>query len=149
MRNSFFLVLVIFGPMLFGQSLTSSAGSVNAQFSYSLGEVFILTSSDSSRIVTAGFHQPNLWGVAVVENPQIKARVFPNPTNSLVTIDFEEVKQGRTLVLTSSLGQVLTSISVNEQQINIPFDGYAAGTYNLTVLEFDRIIANYRIIKVK
>lgn len=149
MRRSILVILVAFGPVLFGQSVISSAGSTSAQFSFSLGEVFIITSADSTRMVTAGFHQPNLWGVSVVEHPEIKARVFPNPTNSLVTIEFEELKEGRIMILTNSLGQVLNSIPATEHKIILPFDVYAAGTYSLTVLEFDRVIANYRIIKLK
>jgi hypothetical protein len=141
--------LLIIHSAIFGQTLISSAGSVNSQFSYSLGELFIVTASDSSKMVSAGFHQPNLWGVAVMEHPEIKARIFPNPTNSQITLEVYGVQAGRKFVLTSPDGRVLLILPLNQERTVIPFDNYAAGTYNLTITELDKIIANYRIIKVK
>ena len=143
--------LLSFIPALvFSQSLISSSGSVDSRFSYSLGEVLISTTADTARIITAGFHQPNLWGVVVVENPGIRARVYPNPTSSRVTLELlNMLPSGKTLLLTGSDGKILYNSPITAEMTELSFDSYPTGTYTLSISESGKIIANYRIIKVK
>ena len=146
----FSILLLFFGFSLKSQTLISSGGSVDNRFSYSLGEVLISTTADTARIITAGFHQPNLWGVAVVENPGIRARVYPNPTSSRVTLELlNMLPLGKTLLLTGSDGKILYNSPITAEMTDISFDSYPAGTYSLSISEAGEIIANYRIIKVK
>lgn len=149
MRKLFFVTSLLLSSLLHGQSLVAVAGSVDDRFSFSIGEVFIQTTLDSSRMITAGFHQPNLWGVVIVEHPLIKARIFPNPTSSIVTLEVFGAIGGKSYILTSPEGKVLVSLPVVSERSEISMDGYAAGAYNLSIIESDNLIANYRIIKVK
>jgi len=143
-------LLSLIPALVFSQSLISSSGSVDSRFSYSLGEVLISTTADTARIITAGFHQPNLWGVVVVEHPEIRARVYPNPTSSRVTLELlNMLPLGKTLLLTGSDGKILYNAPIAAAMTDISFDSYPAGTYTLSISEAGKIIANYRIIKVK
>ena len=149
MRKLFFVTSLLLSSLLHGQSLVAAGGSVDDRFSYSIGEVYIQTTLDSSRIITAGFHQPNLWGVVLIEHPMIKARIFPNPTSSIVTLEVIGNIGGKSFILTSPEGKVLVSLPILSERSDITLDAYAAGAYNLSIVEADKIISNYRIIKVK
>jgi hypothetical protein len=56
---------------------------------------------------------------------------------------------GKTLLLTGSDGKILYNSPITAEMTDVSFDSYPAGTYTLSISEAGKIIANYRIIKVK
>ncbi len=93
----------------------SSTGKTATQggltFSYTVGEPSITTLAGSSRIVTQGFHQPELCQVVSTHNFDLanwNVEVFPNPTSDFLTVRYSTEK-GITLHATvfNLLGQVM------------------------------------------
>lgn len=81
-------------------------------FTYTVGEPVVTTLSGTSRIVTQGFHQPELGIVAVHDLDLLEwnIEVFPNPTADVLTVRFSD-EQGSALRATvfNLLGEVMLS----------------------------------------
>jgi hypothetical protein len=59
---------------------------------YTIGESFVTTFDNGSNILSQGFHQPYYIMVAVNEPFDIgEVKVFPNPTNSILQIQFDKI----------------------------------------------------------
>ncbi|MEZ4963833.1 MAG: T9SS type A sorting domain-containing protein [Saprospiraceae bacterium] len=78
----------------------SAAGKTATQggltFSYTVGEPVITTISGNTRILTQGFHQPELCQVVSTHTPDLadwNIEVFPNPTADFLTIRFSDEKE--------------------------------------------------------
>ncbi len=68
-----------------------SAVQQGRSYSYTLGEVAIITLRSNSRILTQGFHQPEQTRLVSVFTPGFEAwevQVFPNPVSSQLTVRF-------------------------------------------------------------
>ena len=72
---------------------TSGEGMVGStQISYTVGESFVTTIANDSTLVTQGFHQPYYYTVTAMEEslPSGTVTVFPNPTSSVLNVQFED-----------------------------------------------------------
>jgi hypothetical protein len=83
------LLILLCLPMIgFGQvtspSVISSSGDSYSNGSvimdYTLGEIVVETHTNSTTILTQGFHQGVLKVTTSVKNIDIKTKVYPNPT---------------------------------------------------------------------
>ena len=95
-------------------------------FSYTVGEPVITTLIGNTRIVTQGFHQPELCKAVSTSNPALEAwniEVFPNPTASRLTIRYTE-NRGRDLHATvyNLFGQVLVDDYILDRPEGVSLD---------------------------
>lgn len=79
-----------------GMQVVASGGGNGAQGNYELtwtiGEPVIFTLSNPDRVVTQGFHQPDLFTSVSTWDLDLQAlgiEVFPNPTADFVTIRYQ------------------------------------------------------------
>ncbi len=70
--------------------------------------------------------------------------VYPNPTNSLVTIS--NIPENASLILTNMQGQVILNVKNDSSQFKIDLSGYPNGMYIITV-RYDGELITQRIIK--
>ena len=79
-----------------GMQVVASGGGSGAQANYDLtwtvGEPVIFTLSNQDRVVTQGFHQPDIFTSVATWDLDLRAlgiEVFPNPTADFVTVRFQ------------------------------------------------------------
>jgi len=106
-------------------------------FSYTVGEPVITTLVGNTRIVTQGFHQPELCKAVSTANPALEAwniEVFPNPTAGHLTIRYTE-NQGRELHATvyNLFGQVMIDDCILNRPEGVLLDcsNWQSGVYIL------------------
>ncbi len=110
-------------------------------FSYTVGEPVITTLIGNTRIVTQGFHQPELCKAVSTSNPALEAwniEVFPNPTASHLTIRYTE-NGGRALHATvyNLFGQVIIDdyILNRPEGVSLDCSNWQSGVYILQLTD--------------
>ncbi len=158
MKTSLLLFIGLFaGNWGFSQSVSpeviASGGdhftTPTAQVSWTLGEVVTETFVAGSSQLTQGFHQTNLTITALDDvDLDIHVKIYPNPTASLVTIEFPDSPDVYQLELTDINGRTLSLKKEVIQRSELDMSRLAAGTYFLRILTTDQeAIQTYQIIK--
>ena len=117
---------------------TGNEGTVgNIVLSYTVGESFITTLENDSIVSSQGFHQP-YYIVTTIEEQFLpgKVNVFPNPTSSVLNVQFEDIVLENLIIsfhdITGKL--ILTSkVTTNTWQTNL--FSLANGYYILTITD--------------
>ena len=137
-----------------GDFYKKSSGSI----SWTLGEVAIETLSETNYILTQGFQQSKLTVTAIndLKVPGIELSVYPNPTNSFLSIEVKTDKQRDLLLSLFDLnGRLILQKKMTGNKQTINMQNYKSGTYILKVmLEKDssrkdtmHCVSTFRIIK--
>ena len=153
------LISLIFAgfPMtgLFAQQdvITTSADSAGSggSSSWSVGTVAFSLYSSGSGTITEGSQQPyEIFIFDGVENHNMapECTVSPNPTTGKVTIRFSRsVPVNFTSCLYNLEGIPLSKAVIDSQETIIPMDDLKPATYFLVILENEKPVKNYKIIK--
>ena len=100
---------------------------------YTLGEIVIETYTNSTTILTQGFHQGILKVNTSVENIDIKTKVYPNPTTNFIIIELEKNVNADILVYDIN-GKIVIKDKLNdEQQKQLDFSFLNQGNYLLHI----------------
>jgi len=139
MKTTAFLFIwgiISISQIAFGQEVISSAGeeynSSELSLSFTIGEFAVETYTETSFILTQGFHQPILnlsTGLAI--NALTGVSVFPVPTSNLLNIVFESLDGKNTYQLYNIQGKLLNNGVITNLNTVIKMDEYASGTYIL------------------
>jgi len=108
-----------------------SNGGVNMD--YTLGEIVVETHSNSTTILTQGFHQGVLKVNTSVENFDIKTKVYPNPTTNFLIVELEKNVNADILVYDINGKIVIKDRLNNEQQKQLDFSFLKQGNYLLHI----------------
>ena len=149
MKATIILAILLLGGLgLQAQSTTlevlgNGGGSTiqdNAQLTWTLGEISIVTLDDPQATLTQGFNQTSLVVTAIKDDfPQTwEVNAFPNPVSDLLHVRWNETTQPVLLRFTNLSGQVLYQTKVEgtpETQFQV--NNYAQGTYFLEVFDTD------------
>ena len=136
-----------------GEFLSDSAFTI----SYTLGEILTETVSDTSVILTQGFHQPASATIVVsnIENSgskDLQISIYPNPTDGVLNIYIESMVDFPVFLnIYDSSGKLLMDRKVanSETNININMKLFASGIYYLEVKNnFKEILKQYQIQKM-
>ena len=136
------LLILLFLPILgFGQvtspSVVSSSGDSysngNVIMDYTLGEIVVETHTNSTTILTQGFHQGILKVNTSVENIDIKTKVYPNPTTNFLIVELEKNVNADILVYDINGKIVIKDRLNNEQQKQLDFSFLKQGNYLLHI----------------
>jgi len=147
-----FVVLAAIGGNAQNVTATSGgSGTVGTMtVNYTFGEAFVTAYQNGGSILTQGFHQPYYTVVATEENfPLGTLSVFPNPTTSILQIQFELVNLDDLLVSLFDLtGKIITTSKVNSDIWQTDLSGLASGYYLLTVSDVQNNKSNsFKIFK--
>ena len=130
-----------------GGDATGSGGSA----SYSLGQVvyhYYTGSGDSSN---EGVQQPYeffVTGINEYKNISLTMAVFPNPAQALVNLKIEGGEfQNLSFRLFDENGRLLDNQSISEALTTVPIQNLSSGTYLLSVLDPEKILKTFKIIK--
>ena len=136
------LLILLCLPMIgFGQvnspSVISSSGDSYSNGSvimdYTLGEIVVETHTNSTTILTQGFHQGVLEVSTEVVNIDIKTKVYPNPTTNFLIIELEKNVNADILVYDINGKLVMKDRLNNEQQKQLDFSFLTQGNYFLHI----------------
>ena len=123
----------------------------NGSISYSLGQVAYLSVSNSSGSVNQGVQQPYeffIVGVNETNDISLELSVYPNPTNSNVTLSSKNpIFDNRYYQLFDSNGKLLLNQKLTEKITLIPMESLPTSTYILKVSENDIEVKTFKIIK--
>ena len=129
------------GTVVQAQEVVTTAGShgetTSGSLSWTVGEPVIETITDGTNTLTQGFQQSKLTVTAIsdLKVPGIELSVYPNPTNSFLSIEVKTDKQRDLLLSLFDLnGRLILQkkMAGNKQTINM--QNYKSGTYILKVM---------------
>ncbi len=145
--------LVIAAQTVMPQIIASSGSSYetpSAQLDWTLGELITETYTAGSIILTQGFHQPEISVETGYSDPdiQLSVNVFPVPSSSYITVEFNEIWQGMTIELFNLQGIRISSTPVINQRVEINLLDLPSAGYILKVITNEnKMIKSYTIIK--
>ena len=130
------LPMIGFGQVTSPSVISSSGGSYsngNIIMDYTLGEIVVETHTNSTTILTQGFHQGVLEVSTEVVNIDIKTKVYPNPTTNFLIIELEKNVNADILVYDINGKLVIKDRLNNEQQKQLDFGFLKQGNYLLHI----------------
>jgi hypothetical protein len=151
------LLILLCLPMFgFGQitspSVISSSGNSysngNIIMDYTLGEIVVETHTNGSTILTQGFHQEVLEITTKIVNIDIKTKVYPNPTTSILIVELEKNVNADIMVYDINGKLVIKDRLNNEQKKQLDFSFLKQGNYLLHINIADKQSV-YQINKTK
>ena len=152
--NCVMIAFFLFATAIQAQEVVSTAGSygetTSGSLSWTVGEPVIETITDGTNTLTQGFQQSKLTVTAInnLKVPGIELSVYPNPTNSFLSIEVKTDKQIDLLLSLFDLnGRLILQkkMAGNKQTINM--QNYKPATYILKVSEGNKKIRTYQIVK--
>ncbi|MFC2113753.1 T9SS type A sorting domain-containing protein [Bacteroidota bacterium] len=150
------LILLIFGfSGLQAQEATTASGAdalgTGGSSSYSVGQLNYITATGTNGSIIQGVQQPyeisTTSGIELIEI-NLDFSVYPNPTN-----DFLILKTGiyenenLSYQLYSMEGKLLDNHQVTGNETTIEMHGLSKSTYFLNVIDKQKIIKSFKIIK--
>jgi hypothetical protein len=155
-KNNLILIVfaLIFSKNLYSQEILSTSGdeftTSSMQLSWTLGETMIETYSQSSIVLTQGFHQ-GILNVSVIEESNLNGMsisAFPNPASDWLNIKVDlNNSTNLTAYLYSAEGKLVKVISLNDGLNLISLADYSKSTYYLNVLSENKVVKSFKIVK--
>jgi Tol biopolymer transport system component len=115
---------------------------------YTLGEIVVETHTNGSTILTQGFHQEVLEITTKIVNIDIKTKVYPNPTTSILIVELEKNVNADIMVYDINGKLVIKDRLNNEQKKQLDFSFLKQGNYLLHINIADKQSV-YQINKTK
>jgi len=131
-----------------GGEATGSGGSV----SYTMGQIFYATQSNSNGTITEGVQQAyEIFVISSIEEAEeikLSIKAYPNPTVDILTLDLGEYESKKLVLQVYDLnGSLLQMQEIHEPNTKISLEGYAASTYLVRVIDQEKEIKTFKIIK--
>jgi len=129
----------------------ANASGAGGTVSYSVGQAFYITCSDSSGSASQGVQQPmEIQVVLGIEEHEINlyAKVYPNPTTDLINLSVGNTDtSGLSYQLFDYSGRVLTNGKIENKDTSIPMSRYPQAVYLLSVTKDNKTIKTFKILK--
>jgi hypothetical protein len=162
-----FTVICLFIPIFTGngtakaQQLVSTAGNHvkkgTVQLSWTIGETVIETFTGADNILTQGMHQSKLTVTAIEESIEsgFNISALPNPASESVILRFDHMPDQQAdwlgkdfyFQLYNLSGKLLIYKHVEDVETVILMDSFAPSTYFLIIIEDNKEIRTFKIIK--
>jgi hypothetical protein len=152
---------ILFGGLLFfsiqiysQNAIVASGGNSigsNGNISYSIGQVIYTTNIGSNASISQGVQQPfEIQTLLGAENFNIDLHlsVYPNPTANWLTLDIKNISRDNLQYQLFDLnGKLIISDSIKSQITTFQLENYPTSIYLLQILENNKKIKTYKIIK--
>lgn len=129
-----------------GGNGSGSGGAV----SFSIGQIDYISSTGNPGTINQGVQQPyEIYLISGIDEfgQDINVSIGPNPTIDILNIYVNEQFDGIYYKLFDLNGKELTSTQKLIQHAQIDLSGYPIGDYQLMIIQFDKIIQSYKILK--
>jgi hypothetical protein len=144
--------------LLYGWSLCAQVGTVagggdgsssNGSIAFSLGQIDYAAAANVSGAINAGIQQPyEVFVSAVDENYlQIQVELFPNPSSDFLHLRIGEMLSNLHYQLLDLNGRMLSAEKITEKQSKIDLQSLPSATYFIHILDADKVIKTFKIIK--
>jgi hypothetical protein len=140
-----YLLILLFGlcaTSLQAQEVVTTAGSygetTSGSLSWTVGEPVIETITDGNNTLTQGFQQSKLTVTAInnLKISGIELSVYPNPTNSILSIEVKTDKQRDLLLSLFDLnGKLILQKKMTGNKQTIQMQNYKPATYILKIMQ--------------
>lgn len=146
-------MLLISGISSFGQSNTVSAGGdaegSNGSVSYSIGQVFYVSSEGENGNVNPGVQQPfDAEIITGTEQKDIRAIIYPNPTLGQIQLQFDSESYSNCKAeLIDGAGKLISAQDKLTSSNIFSLEMVPSGVYTLTVYRDEKLIKSFRIVK--
>jgi len=146
----FFLILIVLKSN--SQQVISSAGdnftNSTLSISWTIGEPVTKTVSNSSNILTQGFHQSklNITEIYNINSEEVSISLFPNPTQDFVNLKVEDY-ENLSFQLFSFNGKLIQTNKIFSKKTEIKMNNLSASAYFLKILKGNKLIKTYQIVK--
>ena len=130
------LPIIGLGQVTSPSVVSSSGDSYNnggVNMDYTLGEIVVETHTNSTTVLTQGFHQGVLKVSTNVENTEINLKVYPNPTSQFLIIELVENVKADLLVYDMNGKLVIKDKLDDEQLKQLDFGFLNQGNYFLHI----------------
>jgi hypothetical protein len=148
------LLIALCSTFLQAQEVVTTAGSygetTSGSLSWTIGEPVIETITNETNTLTQGFQQSKLTVTTIndLKVSGIELSVYPNPTNSFLSIEVKTDKQRDFLLSLFDLnGRLILQKKMAGNKQTIKMQNYKPGTYILKVTEANKEIRTYQIVK--
>ncbi len=151
-KSSLAILFVLIMFQTKAQEVISSGGDYNENatisISWTLGEPVIETVSNTSNVLTQGFQQTKLTVSEIFEinSKNISISLFPNPTQDFVNLEVDNYNN-LTFQLFSFNGKLIQTNKLSSKNTEIKMTNLSAATYFLKILNNNKLIKTYKIIK--
>ena len=129
-----------------GGDASGSGGSV----AYSVGQIVYTTSTGTSGSVAQGVEQAyEISSVGIKETAlNISLSIFPNPTSDYLTIKVEDYNnEALSYNLINEQGKLVMNEQITNQDTQVAMSSLARGAYFINVLQANKKIQTFKIIK--
>lgn len=133
-----------------GGSASGSGGSA----SYSVGQVVYQTNNGTSGSVAEGVQQPFeilvVTGLEEAKGINLSLSAYPNPTKDILTLEVKDFELSNLhFQLCDMNGKLLKSDKITGTQTNIVMSKLAPATYFVKVMQENKEIKTFKIIKTQ
>ena len=129
-----------------GGDASGSGGSV----AYSVGQIVYTTSTGTSGSVAQGVEQAyEIYSVGIKETAlNISLSIFPNPTSDYLTLKVEDYNnEALSYSLLDEQGKLVLNEQITNQVTQVAMSNLARGAYFINVLQENKKIQTFKIIK--
>ncbi|WP_293872476.1 T9SS type A sorting domain-containing protein [Flavobacterium sp.] len=149
-----FLMVLSCSSITAQQSTNASGGNAtgsNGTASYSIGQVIYTTNTGTNGSVAQGVQQPyeisTVLSVPDANSIQL-ITVFPNPTNNIMVLKVDDHDNNKlNYQLTDTNGRLIENKKIRNNETTIEMNKYASSIYFLQVLDAEKLIKTFKIIK--
>ena len=152
--NCVMIAFFLLATVIQAQEVVSTAGSYgetsSGSLSWTIGEPVIETITDGTNTLTQGFQQSKLTVTTIndLKFTSIELSVYPNPTNSFLSIEVKTDKQRDLLLSLFDInGKLILQKKMAGNKQTIKMQNYKPATYILKVTEGNKDIKTYQIVK--
>ena len=133
------------------QLISNSGGSFSSggyHVDFSVGEIAI-EQFGNGIVLTQGFHQGDLSIVTEIEELDFICKIYPNPTQSFFTIEFDS-PQNVTAFLSDQNGKLIFQKEINNQSIqSFDVSTLAQGNYQFVVINKNNKRSSFTLNKTR
>ena len=131
-----------------GDIISTNQGSVN----YSVGQIAYTEVTGSTGYIIQGVQQPyrinEVNGIDEANNINLAVSVYPNPVNDFLILNMDNFPiNDCSYQLFDLNGNLLRSMEISDNEIRIDVRGLASNIFFLKVIEGNREIKSFKIIK--
>ena len=128
------------------------ASGVGGTVSFSVGQVLYSTLTGINGSVAQGVQQPYeisvLTEITEAKGISLKCSAYPNPTTDHLTLKIESEMQGQLVALLfDNEGRLIEKRKIENGETNFSMNTLAVGTYFLKIIQVDKEIKTFKIVK--
>jgi hypothetical protein len=155
MQKKNLLIVLLFPFLTYAQQniLTSGtdAANANGSISYSIGQIDYIQASNPATFINQGLQQPleivTLSGIEITDI-QISVQVYPNPSINNLIISIQNYNyENLTFILYDIRGREIIKDKIANSETIVNMQLYASATYILKLIENDKEIKTFKILK--